>query len=83
MDSPQTGKSRPLSEKHVQAREALPEDVRSIFDALVEEYRFLANVHHRSPFVSYLVLADLVRNGWRPPKGSETQPLAEPEEGAP
>ena len=58
--------SSPLTPKHAEARDALPDDLQLIFDDLVAQYRFFANVHHRSPFVSYLVLADLVRNGWRP-----------------
>lgn len=66
MDQPRTNGSPPLSEKHARAREALPDELRPIFDALVAEYKFLASIHHKSPFVSYLVLADLVRNGWRP-----------------
>jgi len=56
-----------LSEKHQKARQGLPDELKPIFDVLVAEYRFLATIHHRSPFVSYVVLADLVRNGWRPP----------------
>lgn len=55
----------PNSEKYVEAREGLPADLQPIFDQLVAEYRFLVFQHYRAPFVSYKVLADLVRNGWR------------------
>lgn len=55
------------TEKHEQARESLSEDLKPVFDILVAEYKFLASIHHRTPFVSYVVLADLVRGGWRPP----------------
>lgn len=54
------------TEKHSQARNSLPPQMVSVFDELVSEYRFLATKHHRSPFVSYAVLADLIRAGWRP-----------------
>lgn len=46
-------------------RERLPEEVREHFDALVVEYRYYATVHHGHPFVSYPVLADLIKSGWR------------------
>ena len=53
------------SEKHEVARNSLSEDLLSAFDDLVADYRFAATKHHCSPFVSYIVLADLVRAGWR------------------
>lgn len=56
---------KPLSPSHQEARDALPDVLRPVFDALVEDYKFAAVMHHRSPFVSYKVLADLVRGGWR------------------
>ncbi|MBM4118684.1 hypothetical protein FJ251_13305 [bacterium] len=49
-----------------EAREGLPEGLRNDFDSLVEMYRFYAFLHYERPFVSYKILADLVRNGWRP-----------------
>lgn len=54
------------TEKHTQARNSLPSELFSVFDDLVVEYQFLATKHHGIPFVSYVVLADLVRAGWRP-----------------
>ncbi len=53
------------SEKHELARNSVPIELVSAFDALVADYQFAATVHHRSPFVSYVVLADLVKAGWR------------------
>jgi len=61
------------SKKHLEARESLPPDLRPIFDALVADYRFAATRRHNAPFVSYVVLADLIRQGWR---------LADPSESA-
>lgn len=53
------------SEKHELARSSLPIELVPVFDALVTDYRFAASVHHGSPFVSYVVLAELVKAGWR------------------
>ena len=54
------------SEKHEFARNTLSDELKPIFDEFVLHYRFAANVHHGSPFVSYIVLAEMVKAGWRP-----------------
>jgi len=46
-------------------RDSLPEDLRSHYDCLVETYRYYAFMHYERPFVSYKILADLIRDGWR------------------
>lgn len=48
-----------------EARSSLREELREVFDLLVEDYRFSAHVRHGKRFVSYVVLADLVKAGWR------------------
>jgi hypothetical protein len=53
------------SEKHELARNSLPEELRPMFDDFVDDYRFAATKAHGSPFVSYMVLAEMVRAGWR------------------
>jgi hypothetical protein len=53
------------SEKHELARTSLPAELRPVFDDFVDDYRFAATKHHGSPFVSYTVLAQMVRAGWR------------------
>ena len=70
------------SQKHNLARDSLPEDLRPPFDALVADYIFYALIHHRTRLVSYLILADLVRAGWRPPAAGEGEApqLPEPSE---
>jgi hypothetical protein len=64
------------SEKHDLARQSLPDELVPVFDDLVADYRFLAMKHHGSRFVSFAVLADRVRAGWRlvtkPKDGSES-----------
>ena len=54
------------SEKHEYARNTLPMELHPIFDKFVEDYKFAASMHHGSPFVSYIVLAEMVKAGWRP-----------------
>lgn len=53
------------NQKRGAAREALPAGLRPIFDELVADYQFAGLKHYNRPFVSYLILADLVREGWR------------------
>lgn len=53
------------SAKHEEARSSLREELKPIFDELAEHYRFWARARYGSPFVSYAVLSDLVRSGWR------------------
>jgi hypothetical protein len=55
----------PRSEKHENARNSLPEELRPVFDDFVADYRFAAMKQHGSPFVSYIVLSEMVRAGWR------------------
>lgn len=52
--------------KYIEARDSLPEGLRSTFDQLVEEYHFHTIAHYGQGYVAYKVLASLVRDGWRP-----------------
>ena len=53
------------SQKLDEARNSLPVECQPTFDDLVNDYKFFATKHYRSPFVSYMVLAELVKAGWR------------------
>ncbi len=53
------------SEKHERVRNSLSEELRAIFDDFVADYKSAATKHHGSPFVSYVVLAEMVLAGWR------------------
>ena len=53
------------SEKHEHARKSLPEELRPVFDDFVADYKFAGTIHHGSPFVSYIILAEMVKAGWR------------------
>lgn len=57
--------SEKRTEKNEQARNSLPEELKQVFDDFVADYKFAATKHHGSPFVSYVVLAEMVRAGWR------------------
>jgi len=54
-----------LSEKQIEARDSLPEDLGPIFDDFVADYKYVATMRHGRPYISYIVLADMVRAGWR------------------
>jgi hypothetical protein len=56
-----------LSEKHAEARGTLPDELLGAFDALVADYKFYSSIYYGARLVSYRILADLVRSGWRPP----------------
>lgn len=60
------------SEKHEQARATLPDALKPIFDGFVADYEYAATCRHGAPYVSYIVLADMVRAGWRPSAKSST-----------
>jgi hypothetical protein len=53
------------SEKHEAARNSLPSELVPVFDTMVADYQYTALVCHHAPFVSYAVLAQMVRLGWR------------------
>jgi len=54
------------TEKHEQARNLLPKELVPVFDAFVADYKFAGTIHHGAPFVSYVILAEMVKAGWRP-----------------
>lgn len=54
--------------KYFEALASLPEELRPIYRALVEEYKFHALSRTGRAWVAYDVIADLVRSGWRPSK---------------
>jgi len=51
--------------KHEEARNTLPDDLKPIFGELVEDYKFATVKRYGQGYVAYIVLADLVRVGWR------------------
>ena len=69
--SPISSKTSP---KFLEARESLPEELRSIYDRLVEEYSFHTEVSYGRGYVAYRVLAALVQEGWRPPADAPAAP---------
>jgi len=54
------------SEKQIEARNSLPDELKPTFDDFVADYKYAATVRHGKPYISYVVLADMVRAGWRP-----------------
>jgi len=56
-----------VTAKQKEARDSLPEELRPLYDELVADYKFATFKRHGRGYVAYMVLADLVRVGWRPP----------------
>ena len=54
------------SPKFLKARESLPEELRPIYEQMVDQYSFYALKHYGRAWVAYMVIAELVKDGWRP-----------------
>lgn len=50
--------------KKAEAREALPESLRPVFDKLCEETLYWSQYYYGSHFVSYSIIKELVEDGW-------------------
>lgn len=53
------------SESYQKAIQLLPEPLWPALDEFIEDYKFAAYKIHGTPFVSPVVLAELIRLGWR------------------
>jgi len=53
------------SPKHKEARNSLPDDLKPIFDDFVADYQYAATCRYGKPYISYIVLADMIKAGWR------------------
>ena len=56
---------KPRTDKYEQARNSLPDDLKPVFDELVEDYKFASVKQLGGGYVAYNVLAEIVRIGWR------------------
>ena len=56
----------PKSLKYISARDALSENLQPIYEQLVDEYAFHTTKHYGRGYIAYKVLADLVKDGWKP-----------------
>jgi hypothetical protein len=54
------------SPKSIQAEARLPEELKSVYRRMVEEYSFLTKIRYGRGYVAYEVIADMVLAGWRP-----------------
>lgn len=52
------------SAKYIEALNTLSDKLKPIFEEFVSDYRYAATARHGKPYVSYIVLADMVRAGW-------------------
>jgi len=53
------------SEKQIEACDSLPNELKPIFDDFVADYKYAATIRHGRPYISYIVLADMIRVGCR------------------
>ena len=53
------------SAKYIEALDALNDNLKPIFEEFVSDYIYAATARHGKPYISYIVLADMVRAGWR------------------
>ena len=51
--------------KHEEARNTLLDKLKPVFDEFVADYKYAASMRHGAPYVSYIVLADIICAGWR------------------
>lgn len=58
------------SEKYQDALSSVPQKLRPIFRQLVDEYAYHTQLIYGKRYVSYIVLAELVKAGWAPPEGT-------------
>ena len=56
---------RQRSQRELEAREKLAEELKAAFDDFVVDYKYWATLRHGKPYISYAVLADMIRAGWR------------------
>ena len=43
------------TQKHEEARNTLPDELKPIFDQFVDDYKYYATQRHGTPYVSYVV----------------------------
>jgi hypothetical protein len=63
------------SEKQSEACNSPPDELKPIFDDFVADYKYAATCRHSRHYISYIVLADMVRAGCRldPEPGKTTR----------
>ena len=54
------------SPKSKEAEGRLPDELRPVYQQMVEQYKFLTQVKYGRGYVAYTVLAEMVLAGWRP-----------------
>jgi len=52
------------SEKQIEARDRRHDELKPSVDELVAEDKDAATMRHGRPYISYIVLADMIRAGW-------------------
>jgi len=63
------------SPKSKEAEAKLPEELRSVYREMVQQYEFLTHLRFGRGYVAYEVLAQMVLAGWRP--SGDTHPSSQ------
>ena len=72
--------SPPKRLKRLEAREALPEELRGTFDKLCEETLYWSQYYYGTSFISYSILKELVDDGWvKRPSDAGENPTESPD----
>jgi hypothetical protein len=61
----QTSAGPPVRFSRTEAREQLPEDLKETFDILCEETLKWSQYYYATSFISYSIIMELVKDGWR------------------
>lgn len=61
----EAGPSAPRRLKKAEAREALTEELRPVFDQLCEDTLSWSQYYYGSTLISYSIIKELVEGGWR------------------
>jgi len=59
-------KIKTVPAKKALALEFLPPELHEVYERIVLEYQYHCVSRYGRPFVSYTILADLIKSGWRP-----------------
>lgn len=63
------------SAKFKEAEARLPQELRTVYRQMVQDYEFLTHVRFGRGYVAYEVLAEMVLAGWRP--SADMHPLCQ------
>lgn len=64
-----------MSNERDKIREKLQETLKPIYDQIVVDYLYHSKVIYGHTFISYKILSELVKEGWKPPDNPKRKPI--------